>query len=324
LGTPEFAGRSDADVDHLVNARELAVSAHGGYTHADVDVSMKVLFSDSKELALGVVEDAAFYFAGSHPSDAPASRYRINHEVRLTRLSSNKWTLTDARYLPKGPIPPLTQLTPGSAPSREHRVDIADPDLGPPSSIERSADVRRAVKNRGIRAADGRYDYQMMINWAILWWNGRSPDYPNFHDAGGDCTNFVSQCMSYGGWEYIGPPGQATRSKWFPGKTVDTCSFTWGGANPFHSFARLYSGRMRLIDNIWYLVGSEVIQYDFSGNGTIDHTQFVRRYFYDEHTLEIYMTQHDDDYFDKPLSEILATLQRTDPNFKSYGLQHIT
>jgi hypothetical protein len=81
---------------------------------------------------------------------------------------------------------------------------------------------------------------------------------------------------------------------------------------------------MRLIDNIWYLVGSEVIQYDFGGDGTIDHTQFVRRYLYDEHTLEIYMTQHDDDYFDKPLSEILATLQRTDPNFKSYGLQHIT
>ena len=57
------------------------------------------------------------------------------------------------------------------------------------------------------------YDRQNAINYAITWAKSRNPRYYNFDNIGGDCTNFVSQCLYAGcnvmnyskqnGWFYI-------------------------------------------------------------------------------------------------------------------------
>lgn len=36
-------------------------------------------------------------------------------------------------------------------------------------------------------------------NYALTWWNSFNSSYPNMSDMGGDCTNFVSQCIRSGG-----------------------------------------------------------------------------------------------------------------------------
>jgi Putative amidase domain len=161
-----------------------------------------------------------------------------------------------------------------------------------------------------------------MIRYSIMWWDGRNPIFPDYHDLGGDCTNFVSQMMLMGGWETAGPPGQATRSKWFWGSTVDDCSFTWGAANNFHSFAITYSQRLEVVGNVYWCQDSDIVQYDWTADNSIDHTQFVTNNVYNEQTVELYMTQHDNDYLNRPISEILADLSRTYPNFRTYGMSH--
>ena len=57
------------------------------------------------------------------------------------------------------------------------------------------------------------YDRTSALNYAKKWAFKRNPDYFNFDDLGGDCTNFVSQCIFSGckvmnytkdfGWYYI-------------------------------------------------------------------------------------------------------------------------
>lgn len=57
------------------------------------------------------------------------------------------------------------------------------------------------------------YDRQAVVKYAKKWALGRNPKYYNFDSIGGDCTNFVSQCIYEGskimnytkdlGWYYI-------------------------------------------------------------------------------------------------------------------------
>lgn len=43
------------------------------------------------------------------------------------------------------------------------------------------------------------YDREKSVNYAKKWANSYNPNYYNFNFIGGDCTNFVSQCLYEGG-----------------------------------------------------------------------------------------------------------------------------
>ncbi len=75
------------------------------------------------------------------------------------------------------------------------------------------------------------YDRAEAAAYARRWALSRNPAYYDFDGLGGDCTNFVSQCLyagcrvmnysSRGGWYYISP---ARRSP------------SWTGVEPFYAF----------------------------------------------------------------------------------------
>jgi Putative amidase domain len=324
-GTPEFVERLDADFESLFRARDLAARSHGGYADATTETDAAIVASTPLSRTLRVSETTTLRFAGKHPADFPASRYRINHEVRVVKARSNRWLIAEARFMPSGALPPLTQPASPVFTSSVNSANAESHPFNKVSTVERDADAVRAARLRfnGV-SPKARYRYDLMAGYSIYWATKRNSNYPDFHTAGGDCTNFVSQCLESGGWERVGPPGKNNRAKWFAGRTIDACSFTWGGANPFHSFAALYSGRMHVIDTVWGMSPADVLQFDFGGDGTIDHTQIVTSYHYDEQSLEFYMTQHDDDYLMRPLSEILNSVLSTNPHCKFYAHQHTT
>ena len=57
------------------------------------------------------------------------------------------------------------------------------------------------------------YNREKALQYAKKWYNSRNPDYYNYEYLGGDCTNFISQCIFSGtgemnynkvnGWYYI-------------------------------------------------------------------------------------------------------------------------
>ena len=63
------------------------------------------------------------------------------------------------------------------------------------------------------------YDRQAAVEYAHKWAFGRNPDFYDFSEIGGDCTNFASQCLYAGGgvmnftpdlgWYYIDPNNRA-------------------------------------------------------------------------------------------------------------------
>ena len=64
-----------------------------------------------------------------------------------------------------------------------------------------------------------KYSRDKAVNYALKWWNKHNPLYYNFENLGGDCTNFVSQCIFAGcgimnftktfGWYYISPSNRS-------------------------------------------------------------------------------------------------------------------
>ena len=66
------------------------------------------------------------------------------------------------------------------------------------------------------------YDAIAAIAYARRWAFGRNPAYLDFHGIGGDCTNFVSQCLYAGtkvmnwtpvyGWYYV--DGERRTASW--------------------------------------------------------------------------------------------------------------
>ena len=75
------------------------------------------------------------------------------------------------------------------------------------------------------------YSRERAVNYARQWAFLRNPDYFDFSEIGGDCTNFTSQCLFAGigvmnfakdiGWYYISPSNRAP---------------AWSGAEYFKRF----------------------------------------------------------------------------------------
>lgn len=74
--------------------------------------------------------------------------------------------------------------------------------------------------------------------YAAKYWQTYNTNYPNWHEYGGDCTNFISQCLFAGGMLKTGPTEQPSNNLnyWYSygNKTdINKVSSSWRGANAF-------------------------------------------------------------------------------------------
>lgn len=139
-----------------------------------------------------------------------------------------------------------------------------------------------------------KYNRQLAFAYAEKWAFGRNPLFYNFTGIGGDCTNFVSQCLYAGccemdydkesGWYYVNSNDRApswTSVEFF-------YEFVTGnkGIGPFGF--ETYPGGLQVGD---------IIQLGKS-NGTFYHTLFVTGTAPGTYLV----STHSDDAFDRPLN----------------------
>jgi hypothetical protein len=120
------------------------------------------------------------------------------------------------------------------------------------------------------------YAASTAVAYAKKWALSTNASYPR---DGNDCTNFVSQAVSAGGWAMAG--GSCSDRKddsawwygdsqcWYPGVHR---SYTWGGAQNFYNFAAS-SGRAKAAANISDLAEGDVLQVAHGGH--VGHTTMV-------------------------------------------------
>lgn len=144
------------------------------------------------------------------------------------------------------------------------------------------------------------YDRDAAVRYAQDWALSRNPKYADFHTMGGDCTNFVSQCLYAGGHEMNFTPVFG----WYY-ISLNERTPSWTGVEQFFAFVTQNEGAgpSAEIARIDELVEGDVIQL---GNG-------LRWY----HTLlvtglypEIVVCAHDFDALNRPLSTYTALEMR--------------
>lgn len=75
------------------------------------------------------------------------------------------------------------------------------------------------------------YDRRAAVEYAAKWAFGRNPNYYNFNNLGGDCTNFASQCVFAG----AGVMNFTPVFGWFY-KSANDRTASWTGVEYFYNF----------------------------------------------------------------------------------------
>jgi hypothetical protein len=297
--TAALSARLGSDAAKLDQRREALRQVNGGYSHADVDIEVMGIDVQGERVTLHVVERTKLFYP-SRPKGAPeAEEYALARDLDFVR-GNGGWLLSattideaaDAllpvtEFWDDGAVT-TTTLPPGLQPSSTERLPVS-----------REARSSKMVPETAV--ALGSYNYAAMVTYAVAYWDTYNSSYRAYDN---DCTNFISQIMSAGGWTYVGSGifDRTNNGKWFYGSWTSTTSYTWAGAENWYWFA---TGSMRttVIPNIWNLALADVLQADWDANGNINHSMFVTSL---DITGEVYLTYHSVDTFAKKLSTLLA------------------
>lgn len=134
-----------------------------------------------------------------------------------------------------------------------------------------------------------RYNRLAAVRYALRHWNNPNPAFGNFDTVGtgGDCANFVSQCMRAGGWPFDYRETALNKEWWyrrvgddrFDASGNDWWSCTWSLADSHFRYMRANHGLgINLLRNprlARTLSRGDTIYYDWEGDGVLNHSSIV-------------------------------------------------
>lgn len=129
------------------------------------------------------------------------------------------------------------------------------------------------IKNTGIKFLQKEYQRSKAVSYSNRWALSRNPQYFDYSDFGGDCTNFISQCIYAGsgimnytpiwGWYYIDGNRKAP---------------AWTGVEYLYNFITRseesigpYGKQVQISD----VEPGDIIQLAFNEMGSFEHSLFI-------------------------------------------------
>lgn len=117
------------------------------------------------------------------------------------------------------------------------------------------------------------YNREAAVAYAHQWAFSRNPRYSDFEDMGGDCTNFISQCVFAGS----GHMNYTPVTGWFF-LTLSNRTPSWSGVEYFNRFMtgnRDGAGPFARRVSIGDIVPGDVVQLRFAANESFGHSLLV-------------------------------------------------
>jgi len=142
------------------------------------------------------------------------------------------------------------------------------------------------------------YDRDKAVQYAHTWAYGRNPQYYNFDNIGGDCTNFASQVL-YGGGK---PMNYKPTFGWYY-NNVNSRTPSWSGVEFLYNFLIGDNGGApyaKMVDYKDILYG-DLIQLQFSGK-SFQHTLIVVKADNPSDINNVLVATHTNDSDYRPLS----------------------
>ncbi|MDK0520696.1 amidase domain-containing protein [Streptomyces sp. ML-6] len=281
--------------------------ADGGYTHAEVDVTVLGTTIHGSSATSRIIENGRLrlpFTAAEVADGAPEyEEYSVPHTLTFTRDTSGAWLLAkDRAEVDGGPVPSTQIADPVDAPAPDSENEG---DKGTPSATTEppSGSVDPRIVPAAKASATASYNYSAMVRYANKYW--KKPN-SNYRTYGNDCTNFISQVMRAGGWKATSGSfaSRKNNKKWFYASHTWTTSYTWAGAENWYWFAVKHSKRTKSLDNVWKLVSADVLQANWKPrkDDIIDHTMVVTKLY----KGTPYLTYHTGNTHNKSLRKLLA------------------
>ena len=116
------------------------------------------------------------------------------------------------------------------------------------------------------------YNREKAVAYAHKWAYGSNPAFADFSMMGGDCTNFLSQCLYAGGLPMVYRPVTG----WFYGSLAYRAP-AWSGVQPFYNFMTGRQGDTPYVREtvLEEMEIGDVIQISFDGGNRFSHGFFV-------------------------------------------------
>ncbi|MCO8302009.1 amidase domain-containing protein [Streptomyces sp. RKCA744] len=270
-----------------LRARKARLAALGeAYTSADTRVAVDRIRVAAGHATVQATETTTLTYKKVRGDEPPTTGFQAHHRLSFTATADGKWQLTGLTSTDDGP---LAVNEPGTAPVAARTTDLPE-----------ATRAAISVPSRPQTKPAGSYDYAAMASYAEKYWQNYNPAYRKFNDAGGDCTNFVSQALKAGGWAHSSGDYDDYRSWWY-----DTSyqSASWVGANEWSWFT-LDAKRATNLANVYYMGVGDVMQMDFDKDGSKDHTMIVT---YRSASGVPYLTYHSVNTYRKSVASIIAS-----------------
>lgn len=130
----------------------------------------------------------------------------------------------------------------------------------------------------------GTYNRSLAVSYADQYWTNYNPAYTDFSGMGGDCTNFVSQCIRNGGApdDTSGTQG----SQWWYNLGTHARTPSWAGVDELYEYLMNNTNggpKGTLTTNLYSVNLGDVIQIDrHSNGGDYTHTTIVTEIQYED------------------------------------------
>ncbi|MBZ4320954.1 amidase domain-containing protein [Streptomyces huiliensis] len=260
---------------------------HEAYTKADTQVTVDGTRSSGGRAVVRLTETTTLTYKKIRGDEPVTTGFKARHEARFTARSGGTWELTALTTDDDGPLAI-------NDPTVRKRVAS----LGPTPSAPRASTswTSQSVPKR----AKAGVDYQAMAAYTEKYWRNYNPSYRKFNDAGGDCTNFLSQGLKAGGWKPETGSADDYRKWWYSGSGQ---SDSWVGVNEWSWYA-LNSKRVTSLANVYQLEVGDVMQMDFDGDGSKDHSMMST---YRSRYGVPYLTYHSTNTYRKSVASIIAS-----------------
>ncbi|WP_134738061.1 amidase domain-containing protein [Nocardioides sp. 503] len=236
------------------------------------------------EALQGLKSEPARYGAGRKPGTAVTSGISVPHELRLERSTSGWFVVSDAYAEPS-----LFGDSPDLVDSRTVQAYAATADRQQPVSPEKSL-----ASTSALAAVSGTYDWQAAVNYAASYWSSYNANYAVYNSCGGDCANFVSQCLFRGDQK---PDGSGYWRRY----NGSACGYSnrWCGTDRWVNNWLLRNwtinqGRGLVSPGIGGLGYGDIVNYDWDQNGTYQHVSIVTD------PVNNLVTAHNNDHYNVP------------------------
>ncbi|MFI9722169.1 amidase domain-containing protein [Streptomyces sp. NPDC052396] len=274
-----------------LRARKQRLAALGeAYTAGDTRVAVDQVQVKGKKATVRVTETTTLTYKKIHGDEPAGTGFKARHQVSFTATGHGKWELTGIKSADDGAVAVNAPAVP-KVPARQS--------LGP-TPAAKPADTSwpdRLIPKRQTRSG---YNYAAMAAYAEKYWRNYNPAYRQFNEEGGDCTNFISQALKAGGWKPVSGAAADYRTWWY---TSSSQSHSWVGANEWSWYAQ-NSKRVTMLPNVFQLEIGDILQMDFDGDGSKDHSMITT---YKSRMGIPYLTYHSTNTYRKSLLSILAS-----------------